>query len=70
MRVILALILIIFISGCILSEANKFSEIPIEDLEHATKKKSVCMDPYVVINETCCLDTNLNDICDTDEIKG
>src|SRR3989338_7559755 len=55
------LIVIIFISGCTIP-SNLTGQS-----QNATQP--VCNKPYILVGTSCCLDTNNNDICDSDEKK-
>ena len=35
----------------------------------ACQQKTICNKPYILVGNSCCLDSNNNNICDTDEVK-
>ena len=35
----------------------------------ACQQKTTCNKPYILVGNSCCLDSNNNNICDTDEVK-
>ncbi|MBI1935504.1 hypothetical protein HYS31_03610 [Candidatus Woesearchaeota archaeon] len=36
---------------------------------NACQQKTTCNKPYILVGNSCCLDSNNNNICDTDEVK-
>jgi hypothetical protein len=63
----LTMIFSLVLSGCSEIDVSSLSD---EDLERISEKAVVCNEPYIRIGVECCLDTNGNNICDSDESEA